>query len=64
MTTTEAIAAIRIAATARLTTDKVARRKANKAFKAAALSLWAAWQIEGHPENANEVLRAYGICFA
>jgi hypothetical protein len=64
MTTTEAIAALRIAATARMTTDKVARRKANKAFKAAALNLWAAWQIEGYPEDANEVLRAYGICFA
>jgi hypothetical protein len=47
-----------------MTTDKVARRKANKAFKAAALNLWAAWQIEGYPEDANEVLRSYGICFA
>lgn len=64
MTTAEAIAALRIASAARLTTDKVARRKANKAFKAAALSLWAAWQMEGYPEDANEVLRAYGICFA
>ena len=64
MTTTEAINALRIAATARQTTDKVERRKANKAFKAAALSLWAAWEIEGHPEKATEILNAYNICFA
>jgi hypothetical protein len=64
MTTTEAINALRIAATARQTTDKVERRKANKAFNAAALSLWTAWKIEGHPEKATEILNAYGICFA
>jgi hypothetical protein len=64
MTTTEAINALRIASAARMTTDKVERRKANKAFKSAALSLWAAWHAEGYPDAASEVLRAYGICFA
>ena len=64
MTTTEAITALRIAATARSTSDKVARRAANRAFKAASLNLWNAWKAEGHPESATEILNAYGIFFA
>ena len=64
MTTTEAINALRIAATARRTSDKVARRAANRAFKIAAQNLWNAWKAEGHPEAATEVLNCYGICLA
>jgi hypothetical protein len=64
MTTAEAITALRIASAARLTEDKAERRKANKAFKAAALNLWNAWKAEGHPENVTELLNAYNICFA
>lgn len=64
MNTTEAITALRNAATARQTTDKVARRAANRAFKVAALALWNAWKAEGHPEAAGEYLSIYGICFA
>jgi hypothetical protein len=64
MTTEEAITALTAASIARRTEDKVARRAANKAFKAASLNLWNAWIAEGYPDRAGEMLSAYGICFA
>ena len=64
MTTAEAITALQTASIARRTEDKVARRAANKAFKAAARNLWNAWLAEGCPDRAGEMLSAYGICFA
>jgi len=64
MTTENAIAALRNASSARLTSDKIARRAANKAFNIAAKNLWNAWKAEGHPEHVTEILNCYGICFA
>jgi 2-hydroxychromene-2-carboxylate isomerase len=64
MNSTEAIAALKAANTARLTSDKLERLKANRAFKIAARALWNAWKNEGHPDHVTEVLNAYGIDLA
>jgi hypothetical protein len=61
MTTTEAITALRTASTARRTTDKVARRAANKAFKAAASVVWAMFLANPTNDQLHEIVSVYSI---
>jgi hypothetical protein len=61
MTTADAIAALRTASTARQTTDKVARRAANKAFKAAAKTLWEMFLANPTNDQLHEIVSVYRI---